>query len=408
MRPPSVSWLVLLAALGVARGAPAQVLPERPVSLANGQVSISGEVTGSIGHPDDVGFFNFTDYEHDALQLLRLSLSARWQPSERLALLTELRSEDLERPTPYALFVRVRPWKSKTFDIQAGRIPPVFGAFSRHAYGADNALIGYPLAYQYLTSLRSDAVPANADDLLVMRGRGWRDFFPFGSTTVAPGQPVISAYRWDTGVEARVEAGLFEAAAAVTTGTLSNPRVGDDNDGRQLSARVAVRPVVGAYIGVSASHGEWLADHVRNQLPMALRDRSYPQTAFGVDAEYSRGYFLARGELIASRWRLPVISAPYIDSPVGATAWYLEARYRLSPRYFVSARGDRLDFSNVRGTLNNGLPTPWEYPVQRIEAGGGVYLQRNLVLRAVVQRNWRDGGRVRRATFVSGQASYWF
>ena len=103
MRPPFVFWLVLVAALGFARGVPAQVLPERPISLANGQVSISGEVTGSIGHPNDTGFFNYTDYEHDALQMLRLSISARWRPSERIALLTEVRSEDLERPTPYAL-----------------------------------------------------------------------------------------------------------------------------------------------------------------------------------------------------------------------------------------------------------------------------------------------------------------
>ena len=52
------------------------------------------------------------------------------------------------------------------FDIQAGRIPPTFGAFGRHAYGTDNPVIGYPLAYQYLTSLRTDAVPETADDLL--------------------------------------------------------------------------------------------------------------------------------------------------------------------------------------------------------------------------------------------------
>jgi hypothetical protein len=37
-----------------------------------------------------------------------------------------------------------------------------------------------------------------------------------------------------------------------------------------------------------------------------------------------------------------------------------------------------------------------------------VYLQRNLTLRAVVQRNWRDAGRVRQRTFVSSQLAYWF
>jgi hypothetical protein len=402
--------IVPLLATGAAGGASAQVLPERPLSLMNGQISISGEVTGSIAPRPDPGFFDFTDYEHNALRMLRLSVSARWRPSERLAVLTEIRSENLERPTPYALFVRVRPWKSKPFDIQAGRIPAVFGAFPRRAYGTDNPVIGVPLGYQYLTSLRADAVPATADDLLLMRGRGWRDSFPVGASNFAPGQPIVSSYRWDTGVEAHVDAGRFEAAAAVTAGTLSNPRVSDDNDGRQLSARIGLRPFVGAIVGISGARGEWLASSVRNRLvPMSLQDRSYPQTAFGLDAEYSRAYFLVRGEVIVSRWTLPAISEPFLASPLRATASYVEGRYRLSPRFFAGARADHLDFSNVQGLrLANGLATPWEYPVTRVEAGGGMYLQRNLVLRAVVQRNWRDGGRVRNATFASGQVSYWF
>src|SRR5437773_6831795 len=408
MRLDRLVPLVILAALGAPGRAAAQVLPERPLTLAAGQVSVSGEVTASIGQRNDPGFFNYTDYEHNALRMLRLSLSGRWRPSARLAVLAEVRTENLERPTPYALFVRVRPWKAKAFDIQAGRIPAVFGTFSRHAYGADNALIGYPLAYQYLTSLRADAIPRTADDLLIMRGRGWHDTFPLGSTAATTGQPVISAYRWDTGVEARVEKGPIEAAAALTTGTLSNPRVGDDNAGRQLSARVAWRPFVGAIVGVSAAHGEWLAGNIKNRLSMALQDRSYPQTAYGLDAEYSRGYFLARGEMIASRWTLPPLDAPQIDAPLSAMASYVEARYRLTPRFFVSGRADHLGFSDLTGHLSNNLPTPWDYPVSRVEAGGGIYLQRNLVMRAVVQRNWRDGGRVREATFVSGQVSYWF
>jgi hypothetical protein len=70
---------------------------------------------------------------------------------------------------------------------------------------------------------------------------------------------------------------------------------------------------------------------------------------------------------------------------------------------------DTLTFSEIRGQrLFGGAPTPWEASVQRVEAGGGVYIQRNLTVRAVAQRNWRDGGRVRRKTYVSAQVSYWF
>src|SRR5918994_2172273 len=119
------------------------------------QVTVSGEATATLGARDDIAFFNYTDYEHNALRMFRVSLSGMWRPASRLS-------------------VRVRPWAGRAFDIQAGRIPPVFGAFGRRSYGAsENPLIGYPLAYQYLTSLRPNAVPAPADDLLDMRGRGW-------------------------------------------------------------------------------------------------------------------------------------------------------------------------------------------------------------------------------------------
>ena len=135
-----------------------QVLPAGPIETARGTVTVSGEVTATAGARDDQAFFNYTDYEHNALRMFRLSLSGMWRPSPRFAALTEIRSEDLQRVIPYALYVRVRPWTNLPFDVQAGRIPPVFGTFARRAYGADNPLIGFPLAYQYLTSMRPDAL----------------------------------------------------------------------------------------------------------------------------------------------------------------------------------------------------------------------------------------------------------
>src|SRR5436305_931296 len=149
-------WLVVCLLL--------QVLPAGPIETARGTVTITGEVTATAGSRDETAFFNYTDYEHNALRLFRVSLAGMWRPSRRVAFLTEVRSENTKRMIPYALYVRVRPWVNRPFDVQAGRIPPVFGTFSRRAYGSDNPLIGVPLAYQYLTALRPDALPASADD----------------------------------------------------------------------------------------------------------------------------------------------------------------------------------------------------------------------------------------------------
>jgi hypothetical protein len=378
-------------------------------AVAPAQVTASGEITATFGGRDDTAFFNYTDYEHNALRMFRISLTGMWQPASRVAFLGELRSEDVQRVIPYALYVRVRPLAGRAFFIQAGRIPPVFGAFGRRTYGAGaNPLIGYPLAYQYLTTLRSDAIPATADDLLAMRGRGWRTEFPVGDPTEAPGVPLMSAYRWDTGVEAHAASRWLDGSVAVTTGTLAKPLVRNDNAGWQASWRLAWKPIVGLAVGASASHGEFLARTVTD-LAAVPSTTSYSQRALGVDAEYSRDHWIVRGELIESRWRVPALAAPYITNPLKATAAFVEGRYRIGARYFAAARADRLTFSRITGErLFGGVPTPWDAPVSRIEVGGGVYVRRNLTARAVVQRNWREGGRVRERTFVSGQLAFWF
>lgn len=387
----------------------AQVLPAGPIETGRGTVTISGEVTGTIGTEDEGAYFNYTDYEHNALKLFRLSLSGMWRPSPRLAILTEIRSENLERMIPYALYLRVRPWARAPFDVQVGRIPPVFGTFARRSYGADNPLIGFPLAYQYLTSVRPDAVPANADELLLMRGRGWRANYSVGSPTPAPGVPAVSAYRWDTGVEARYGDGPVEAAVSITSGTLSNPRVDDDNDGRQLAGRVAWHPAIGLTLGVSGARGAFVDRAIVNKYEAALGPHDYTQDAVGIDGEYSRGYWLVRGEAIVSRWTLPKINMPFIDRPLDAYTGYVEGRYRFTPRLFAAARVGSLTFSRVIGQrLFDGQPTQWDAAVTRVEFGGGINLQRNLTARGVVQYNWRDGGRVSERTYVSAQLSYWF
>jgi len=292
---PAHRLLFLLSVAAAAGRVCAQPLPEGPIRAFDGRVTVSGEVIATVGSADDVTFFNYTDYQHNALRMMRLGVSGIYRPATWLAFVGEVRSEDLEHPEPYAAYVRVQPWRNHALDIQAGLIPPTFGAFGRRAYGTSNPVIGYPLAYQYLTSLRSDAIPATADDVLRMRARGWRSSFPVGSQVQGPGVPLVSGFQWDTGVQVSWKTGPLELAGAVTTGTLSNPHVRDDNGGKQLSGRVAVTPAVGLIIGASAARGAWLA---RTVAP----DSAPAQQSFGADVEYSRDHWIIRARTAGAGW----------------------------------------------------------------------------------------------------------
>lgn len=404
LQVPVASLTALAAWLLMPLGALAQALPAGPVSAFDGRLAVGAEVTATIGDKDDVAFFNYTDYEHNTFRMFRVSLSAAWRPVSRVAVVGEIRSEDLDLVRPYAAYVRVRPWINHAFDVQAGRIPPTFGAFGRRGYqGTDNPLIGYPLAYQYLTSLRPDAAPATVADLLVMRGRGWLASYPIGSQEPAPGVPLISAFRWDTGIQAHWEGRVMEVTGSVTTGTLAEPRVSDNNGGKQVSARLAYRPTAGLIIGGSGARGEFFDREVTQALPNSAG--SHAQTALGADIEYSRGYWLVRSELVWSRFNVPFAS-PASTTNADALGTWIEGRYRITPRIVVSARADRLGFSRL--DVGPNLRPTWDANVTRVEADAGYYIQRNLVARFAVQLNDRDGGRVHHRTYFAGQLAYWF
>src|SRR5437899_6738614 len=223
----SACLLVCAARLGTA-----QTLPSEPIALADGRVTVSGDVSAGYGSVDP-GFFNYTDYEHSALRLFRVDVTAAVKAGPHFTVLGEIRSENFDTVRPYALYLRIRPWTTRDFDIQLGRVPPTFGAFGRRTYANDNPLIGYPLAYQYITTIRPDAVPGSADELLAKRSTGWNVRYTYGDPAFSTGVPLVSAFRWDTGVQAHATVGILSVTAAVTAGTVSNPLFSDDNHGRQ-------------------------------------------------------------------------------------------------------------------------------------------------------------------------------
>lgn len=403
-RAARLAGLVGLAALGLTARAAAQSLPSEPIVFADGHVAVSGDISGSMAAKDP-GFYNYTDYEHSALRLLRIDLSAIGKAGDHLAVLGEVRNENTDGPRLYALYVRIRPWRARAFDIQAGRVPPTFGAFARRTYASDNLVIGYPLAYQYLTSLRPDSLPASADELMRMRGRGWQSSYSIGSLSPDRGVPLASVLRWDTGIQVHAAGRLLEATAAVTNGTISNPLFRDNNGGKQLAGRVALTPTAGLIAGLSGARGPFVSTTAARGAVGDGHDGEFTQTAWGGDLEYSRSYYLVRAETIVSEWRLPAVRAPFIEEPLRAFAVSVEGRYKIRPGFYVAARADHLGFSRITGSK---VRTTWDAPVTRIEAGGGYSIQRNLLLKLSYQHNRRDTTRVPSLNVGALQVVFWF
>ena len=396
--------------------ADAQSMTSETISFAGGRVTLGGDVSATFSCTDsdtstssvcadDTGFFNYTDYEHSALRMIRIDLTAAVRATERLSFLAEVRTEDGGRPQPYALYARIRPWLSKPVDFQVGRVPPTFGAFIRSTYASDNLLIGYPLAYQYLLSIRADALPANADELLRMRGRGWLSNYSVGNTLPDRGLPLANAFRWDTGVQVHAGIERIEATAALTTGSLGNPLVHDDNPGKQIATRVIVRPLPGLIVGASGAVAPFVSRAAAESAGAGHSISSLTQSALGFDAEYSRGYYLIRMETIMSDWRIPLVRTPTIDLPLGAHTFLVEGRYKIRPGLYAAARYDHIGFSEITGTARTAA---WEAPVDRVELGGGYSILRNLMVKGSYQRDTRPAGRTQKLNAIASQVVFWF
>ena len=393
----------------------ADLLPSRPITFGDGRVVVSGDVALSFGTPDEA-YFNLFDYSHDAFNVLTMSLSAEIRASDRIALVGRVTDEvslrerepgpsDRHIIYPYALYVKVLPAPSRPFSVLVGRIPPVFGAFARRDYGEVNPLIGLPLAYGYPTTERPEPPPSRRE-LVLNRGGGWAVRYPRATAIYGPqGVPLVSARRWDTGVSAQWNGTKVEAAVAVTQGTLSNSLTEDDNDGKQISGRLGLKPTASLSVGVSAAQGEFVDDEYGDDLPEPARSATHQQRALGLDAEYSLGHVVVRGEVVSSRWDTPFLNGDPTER-LASLGTSIEGRIALTPRWSFAVRGDRLGFSEV--VTSTGELRTWDASVKRVEGGFGYLLRRNVRVKASYQYNWRDGGRIRSIGMAGAQLLYWF
>jgi len=322
----------------------------------------------------------------------------------KAALLFDARMDNLQPPRVYALYLRLRPWSGRDFDVQLGLVPTVFGSFPRRRYAFDNPLPSLPLVYQYLTTIREDALPSNAEEVVAQRGRGWLVRYPIGDTRFGPGRPLVNAERWDAGIQARIGVHPLSLAVAVTQGTLSHPTVEDDNAGKQVSGRLAWTPSPSFTAGLSGSSGDFVADEARDELPGGGPGK-YRQQAMGLDLEWARGHVILRGEAVFSSWHLPAVDATRIEEPLDALGAFVEARYKLRPGLYVASRVERLTMAEIGSNLGY---LSWDADVTRFELGGGYSPMRHLLVKAAWQHNRRDGGRVRQSDLFSVQVLAWY
>ena len=358
--------------------------------------------------PHDIGYFNEATYATNTLRLFRLNGQMEFLLSRGLSVHFDIRSDNLESPIASGLYARFRPWEERAFALQIGRVPPVIGGFPRRRYNSDNPLIGYPLAYQYPTLVRSDAAVGTAAELARFRGFGAKLDYPLGEQELESGLPMMDAFRWDTGIAVLLgEAGRdrLSLQMALTNGSAGAPLVGDNNSGKQFSGRLGFRPAFFLSLGGSFSTGEYVSDELYEVVSGLPEFRDADELKGGqrlgaLDAELAHGPWLIRSEFLVSSWDVPTVA----DS-LAARGVYAEVRRTLSPMLYVAARLGRMSFGEI---TMGGETMTWDSAVTRFEAGVGYRIQRNWQVKASYQFNTRDAGILSERHLPNFQVYFWW
>ena len=257
-----------------------------------------------------------------------------------------------------------------------GRIPPTFGAFSRRAYANGNPLIGYPLAYQYLTSLRPDAVPRQRRRVVAhARARMAAELSELGR----------SDHRHRHAADHRISMGHRRRRCA------SVPRVSQRQRRRSPTAPCPIRaPTTTTAASRSPARLQWRAGRrlgarrVRGARPLsggpAWRGIAWAaphrrtSRRSGSTRNISRDHWLVRGEGIWNRWQMPTIARP-LDATSAIRRRHVQGVARLSSRRAGSIiSASAADVAVARQTRT------WDAPVTRAgKRASAYYVRRNLL-----------------------------
>ncbi len=258
-------------------------------------------------------------------------------------------------------------------NVQAGKLPTVFGTYGERSASTGRGLVGTPLLYHYHTAVRPDLVPAGPADFLVsgLRGHGYEPVTGPGGTSFV-GVPLIYDACWDAGAELYgVHRGL-EFTVAGTQGTVSRPamKVENYNDGHGVVGRVGYLftggPLFGLRFGASGAVGPYLDRKVASDpnFPAGKSVEDYENTALGLDGAFARGPWQFHGELGRVGYQVP-----NVDPALTATSYYLEVQRDLGPQWTAAIRQEAVAFSTV--TDGAGRSGHWDDDVTRWEAGVG-------------------------------------
>jgi len=278
----------------------------------------------------------------------------------------------------YEYALRISPVDGGKLDIEAGKFATVVGSWSPRHDSWDNPLITAPLPYENLTGIWDTTAIRSGATLLDWAGVSPRRPSGAGLLDKDRSVPIIWGPSYATGAALLGSSGPADYALEVKNASLSSrPEVWDPTQTPwghpTLSGRLGIRPNESWTLGISASSGAYLRDAAASSIPAGENFGNYRETLVGADAAFAWHHFQLWSEIYAARFEIPRVAN------ADTLAYYLEAKWKLSPQLTAAVRWNQQLFGDVPNGL--GSFAPWGPNVWRMDAGPGFRFTAHLQLK---------------------------
>lgn len=282
------------------------------------------------------------DTRHEFLAVPRLTLMLDSQIGSKVYFFAQTRVDrgfdpgDLgwrHRFEEYAL--RLNPDEDQRFSIQVGKAASVVGNWIPRHLSWDNPFINAPLPYESVTKIYDREAPLSREHFLIESPETKYEYIPG-----------IWGPAYSTGLAIAYKAGDFDIAAEIKNAALSSrPEVWDGFttgfNHPSFAGRIGYSPDARWNFGTSASIGSYFQPEAQSSLPPGDRFSNYRQTMVGQDIGFAWHHWQLWAEAYEMRFDVPLIGNADL------LMYYLEAKYRFTPRCFAALRWNQQFFAAV-------------------------------------------------------------
>lgn len=253
--------------------------------------------------------------------------------------------------------IRFTPWDDGRFNLQVGRFATVVGNWTERHLSWENPFISAPLIYETVTPVYDAEAPKSASDFATGIVDSKYEY-----------NPVIWGPSYATGASISGKFGQFEYAAEVKNASLSSrPEEWDAMNGGfshpTVNARLGYKPNAMWNFGLSGSDGTYLLPQSASGLPRGRGIGDFRQQLIGQDISFAWHHWQLWAEFYEARFEVPNVGN------ADSFAYYLEAKYKFTPRTFGALRWNQQVFSDVPD--GTGSEVPWSHDMWRIDAALG-------------------------------------